>query len=439
VSIERERELRNKVYAVQSRLQLKVAAAGTAPDGRERDKYELISEFFWPSWKEVAEKSLPASLEYIGLRFFKKQIKDILFGYGPLQDLLRSPGVSEIMVIDSNNIYVERSNRIQNSGRKFVSDDSTLHVIQRIVQKAEREINYANPLVDARLDDGSRVHAAVAPVAVRGPCLTIRKFPKHNFTIEQLVGKRTITTPVKNFLAACVGNKCNILISGGTGSGKTTLLNCLTSFFGDEERIVTIEDTAELQVQKKHVVTLETKGASRSGKGAITIAELVRNSLRMRPSRIIVGETRGAEALDMLQALNTGHSGSLTTIHSNSTRDAVSRLEVLVSQASASLPLASIRQQIVSAIDLIVQLNRLEDRRAVTEIAEVVELDDQTGEIRLRTLFQTYRDTKETEITETGTEPFETGCTYSLLPTGRLPTFVGELIAKGLLDVKGFL
>jgi Flp pilus assembly CpaF family ATPase len=275
-------------------------------------------------------------------------------------------------------------------------------------------------MVDARLADGSRVNAVIPPLAVSGPCITIRKFPLRKLLIEDLVARQSLTPTVAEFLRAAVISRRNILISGGTGSGKTTLLNCLSDFIPDKERIVTVEDTAELQLKKEHVVRLETKEKNIEGAGAYTIRDLVRNALRMRPDRIVVGECRGPEALDMLQAMNTGHDGSMTTIHANSAEDVMLRLQVLV-QMAADLPVASINQQIASAIDLVVQLRRGADgRRRVVQVSEVVGLDDERGGLRTKDLFRLEEDA---EI---------------LAPTGFLPSFMGDLIRVGKIRMETF-
>jgi len=361
----------------------------------------------------------PGFLQYMTRRTLKKQLKDILYGYGPLEDLLRLPTVSEIMVVRSDRIYIEKSGVVQNSGRKFISDAVTLAVIERIVGQVDRTIDRSRPLVDARLIDGSRVNAVIAPLAVSGPCLTIRKFPLHRLCVDDLIRFGAFTERVAKFLHAAVLNHCNIIISGGTGSGKTTLLNCLSDFIPDRERIVTIEDTVELQLSKEHVVQLETRSANIEGKGAYSIGDLVRNALRMRPDRIVVGECRGAEAIDMLQAMNTGHDGSMTTIHANSTEDAVLRLEVLV-QMGSDMPLTSIHRQISSAIHVIIQLNRFESRRLVTQVSEVVGLDPRTSQVKLKDIF--VRRSPDAE----------------LLPTGHLPSFLLELVQAGRVSPEDF-
>ena len=430
---EHELDARQKVSAITKILKPQLDKV------RKEKHLDVVNKSFWNVWAKVASRSFPEPLHYLAIRHVKKQIKDTLFGFGPLEDLLRSSSVSEIMVVDSNHIYVERNGKLLNSGRKFLSDKVTEAVIQRIVAKVGRRIDKAKPMVDARLPDGSRVNAVIPPVAIKGPCLTIRKFPQQGLRIDDLVANSSLTTPARSFLQACVQNKCNILISGGTGSGKTTLLNCLTEFFGENERIVTIEDTAELQVLQEHVVGMETKEENIEGVGALSIRDLVRNSLRMRPSRIIVGEVRGGEAIDMLQAMNTGHSGCLTTVHSNSPADAVSRLEVLVASDS-DLPVISIRQQIVSAIHIIVQLNRVGPRRLVTAISEVLELDEKTNRIRLRNLFEMReRSIREPNQPDLRGDEDDLKGEVSLSATGRLPTFIGELLEKEIIDKSAFL
>ncbi len=301
---EREQELKAVIKQAAALLSLQPRADLT-------QELERVERGFWEIWERRTSTDLHAEFrQYLALRFLKKEVKDIVYGYGPLEDLLRSPLVSEIMVVDRDHIYIEKAGRLENSGRRFVSDQITEAIIERIVSRVGRRIDRARPLVDARLTDGSRVNAVIPPLAVSGPCLTIRKFPIRCLMIDDLIAKGSLTRTVAEFLRASVLNRRNILISGGTESGKTTLLNCLGDFIPDKERIVTIEDTAELQLPKEHVVRLETKKSNVEGAGAYTIRDLVRNALRMRPDRIVVGECRGPEALDMLQAMNTGHDGS---------------------------------------------------------------------------------------------------------------------------------
>lgn len=307
------------------------------------------------------------------------EIVDEFTGFGPIQPLLDDPEVSEVMVNGPKKVFVEKGGRLTKSGVTFDDDDHVMRIIDRIILPLGRRVDADSPTVDARLPDGSRVNAVIRPVSIDGPCITIRKFKKDKLKIEDLVKFGSLTKNMGEFLRACVHAHLNIVVSGGTGSGKTTLLNVLSSFIPEHDRIVTIEDAAELQLQQDHVLRLETKVANIDGKGAVTIRDLVRNSLRMRPDRIVVGECRGGETLDMLQAMNTGHDGSLTTLHSNSPRDALSRMETMVLMAGVDLPIKVVRQQISSAIDLIIQQTRLKDgSRKVTAITEVAGMEGET-------------------------------------------------------------
>ena len=307
-----------------------------------------------------------------------REIADDILGYGPLEPLLRDDSITEIMVNGHDRIYVERSGKLEAHKTSFVDDAHLLRIIDKIVSQIGRRIDEASPMVDARLPDGSRVNAIIPPLSLRGPTLTIRKFSRDPYTMDDLINFGSISSRGAQFLAACVKGQLNILVAGGTGTGKTTLLNALSSFIPGDERIVTIEDAAELQLQQDHVITLESRPANIEGQGEIRIRELVRNALRMRPDRIIVGEVRGAETLDMLQAMNTGHEGSLTTIHANAPRDALSRLETLVLTAGVDLPLRAIREQISSAFDLLIQIQRLVDgSRRVTHITEVLRMESE--------------------------------------------------------------
>jgi pilus assembly protein CpaF len=341
------------------------------PSERRRD-------FVLESLKSIYEQArlqLPADLRN---QVFK-EVLDELLGYGPIQPLLEDEDVSEIMVNGPKKIYIEKRGRLEKSPLTFEDDQHVLRIIERIVLPLGRRIDADNATVDARLPDGSRVNAVVLPVAIDGPSLTIRKFHKDKLSIEQLIQFGSLTSIMADFLRACVLARLNIVISGGTGSGKTTLLNVMSSFIPESERIVTIEDAAELQLQQDHIVRLETKTPNSDGQGGRSVRDLVRNSLRMRPDRIVVGEVRGGEALDMLQAMNTGHDGSLTTLHANSPRDAISRLETLVLMAGMDLPLKVVRQQISSAVDLIVQQSRLTDgSRKITAITEVAGMEGDT-------------------------------------------------------------
>jgi len=304
-------------------------------------------------------------------QLFERIVAEIL-GYGPIEPLLQDPTISEIMVNGPKRIYVERRGRIEKTDLLFDSDEHLLRIIDRIVSPIGRRVDESSPMVDARLPDGSRVNAIIPPLSLVGPVLTIRKFAKTPLTVDDLIKNETITAEIAEFLKACVEARLNMVVSGGTGSGKTTFLNVLSAFIPADERIITIEDSAELQLKQEHVVTLESRPPNIEGKGQVTIRQLVINALRMRPDRIIVGECRGAEALDMLQAMNTGHDGSMTTLHSNGPRDTLRRLETMVMMAGYDLPLRAIREQISSAIDLIIHQERLKDgSRKVVKVSEV--------------------------------------------------------------------
>ena len=305
-----------------------------------------------------------------------RQLTDDILGYGPLEQLLRDDSVTEIMVNAYDRVYIERNGKIELSESRFVDAAHVLRIIDKIVSQVGRRVDEASPMVDARLPDGSRVNAIIPPLALSGPTLTIRKFARDPYTVNDLISFGTLSPRAAQFLAACVKGKLNILISGGTGTGKTTTLNAMSAFIPGDERIVTIEDAAELQLQQEHVITLEARPPNIEGQGEVRIRELVKNALRMRPDRIIVGECRGAETVDMLQAMNTGHEGSLTTIHANSPRDALARTETLVLTAGFDMPLKAIRDQIASAFDLIIHTQRLVDgRRRITHITEVARVE----------------------------------------------------------------
>jgi pilus assembly protein CpaF len=301
-----------------------------------------------------------------------EQITDEIIGLGPLEPLLRDESVSEIMVNGPRQIYIERAGKLELTNVVFQNDDHVMRIIDRIIAPIGRRVDESSPMVDARLTDGSRVNAIIPPLSLIGPVITIRKFAATPFTVDDLIRFGTSTPEMFEFLRACVEARLNVFVSGGTGSGKTTTLNVLSSFIPNDERIVTIEDAAELQLRQEHVVTLESRPPNIEGKGAITIRELVRNALRMRPDRIVVGECRSGEALDMLQAMNTGHDGSLSTGHANTPRDMLSRLETMVLMAGVDLPVRAIREQIAAAVDLIVHQSRLKDgTRKITHITEV--------------------------------------------------------------------
>jgi Flp pilus assembly CpaF family ATPase len=407
---EREAELHGLLQFVRERLDLSECRDVTSRVARVETRFNDIFHLVRPHLHEELRK-------YLILRTLKKDLKDTIFGFGPLQDLLRAPTVTEIMVVASDQIYIERDGVIERSGRRFISDKVTESIIERIVAQVGRRIDKSQPLVDARLPDGSRVNAIIPPLAIKGPTLTVRKFPAQRLTMDDLVELESIGNAAATFLRACVIDRRNILVSGGTGTGKTTMLNVLSSFIPFKERIVTIEDTTELRLHQEHVVTLETKPPNIEGTGEYTVHDLVRNALRMRPDRIIVGECRGPEALDMIQAMNTGHDGSMTTVHANSAVEVIQRLEVLMLMA-ADLPIASIHRQISSAIDLVVHISRLVGgRRVVTQIAELAGVDPETKQIVVTDIFN-YRNGR------------------SLRPTGYLPSFVDSLVDRELLDLE---
>jgi pilus assembly protein CpaF len=349
------------------------------------------------------------------------EIADDIFGYGPLEKLLPDVTISEIMVNGPDEIWIERRGLISRTGLGFSDESHLRRIITKMVGQVGRRIDESSPMVDARLPDGSRVNAIIPPLSLSGPLLTIRKFARNRFAMDELVDIGTLSRDAADFIAKCVQADLNILVSGGTGSGKTTLLNAMSAAIPDSDRIVTIEDAAELQLAQRHVLRLESRPKNIEGEGEIAIRDLVRNALRMRPDRIIVGEVRGAEALDMLQAMNTGHEGSLSTVHSNSPRDALSRLETMVLMAGYELPLRAIRQQVSSALDVILQLDRLDDgTRHVTAIAEVQRMEGET--ITLQNLFEFHVDRVEADRTVVG----------RLEPTGLRPSFLSKFERHGI-------
>ncbi|HJL19172.1 MAG TPA: CpaF family protein, partial [Sandaracinaceae bacterium LLY-WYZ-13_1] len=351
------------------------------------------------------------------------EITDEALGLGPLERLLADDDVSEIMVVDPETIYVERKGKIVPTALRFTDDEAVRAVIERIVTPLGRRIDESTPLVDARLRDGSRVNAIIKPLAIKGSCITIRKFAKDPLKMEDLVGFGSLDAAMARFVQRCVVARKNIIISGGTGSGKTTLLNVLSGHVPEAERIVTVEDAAELQLSQPHVVSLESRPANMEGRGEYTIRDLVKNALRMRPDRIIVGECRGGEALDMLQAMNTGHEGSMTTTHANSPREAMGRIETLALMSGLDLPARAIREQIAQSIDVVLQQTRFSDgSRRITAISEVVGLDDD-GEIEMHDIFSFHR---------TGTGPGGE-VLGEFRASGYLPSFLDEFITQGLV------
>jgi Flp pilus assembly CpaF family ATPase len=354
-------------------------------------------------------------------RQISREIVEEAIGLGPLEKFLVDSSISEIMVNGADQIFVERNGRLVLAPERFTSEDQLRRIIERIVIQVGRRIDEQSPLVDARLLDGSRVNAVIPPVALDGSKLTIRKFSKKRLGVEDLIKYGSVTAQMAQFFKAAILSRKNIVISGGTGSGKTTLLNIMSSFIPDDERIVTIEDSAELQLPQEHVARLETRPVNIEGKGEISIRDLVRNSLRMRPDRVVIGECRGGEALDMLQAMNTGHDGSLTTLHANTPRDAISRLETMCLMAGMDLPVRAIREQIGSAVQLIVQQSRLQDgSRKVTYVSEITGMEGEI--ITMQDIFRYEQRGIDVNGKVVG----------FFAPTGNIPTFLDELVAKGI-------
>lgn len=342
-------------------------------------------------------------------------------GLGPLEEFLSDDEISEIMVNSHKEIYIEKNGRLERSPVQFSSDSTVYSVIERIITPLGRRIDESSPIVDARLKDGSRVNAIIPPLALKGPSLTIRKFPKHRLDFDALVESASVSPRMVEFLKVCVEQRRNIVVSGGTGSGKTTLLNLLSSFISHKQRIVTIEDAAELKLEQPNLVSLESRPSNSEGTGQISIRELMRNALRMRPDRIVVGECRGGEAIDMLQAMNTGHNGSLTTVHANTPRDVVSRLEVLVLMGGIDIPIMAIREQIASAVDIIVQQNRMScGKRKITQIAEVVGVE--SGTIQLQEIYRFQHEGVDADGNTLG----------QFRPSGFIPTFYEALREQGV-------
>ena len=413
VSRGREEVHRQLVAQVRDRVVAELRNAGDVSDSESirRKIAEVYSELLRETGLVLGRAERDELLDRV--------VAEIL-GYGPLDSLLRDDTVTEIMVNGPDKIYVERGGKIERTDLAFDNTAHLMRIIERIVAPLGRRIDESSPMVDARLPDGSRVNAIIPPLSLVGPVLTIRKFARVPLGIDDLIRLGTCTAEFMEFMRACVVARLNVVVSGGTGSGKTTLLNVLSSFIPGDERIVTIEDAAELQLRQEHVVTLEARPANLEGKGQITIRQLVINALRMRPDRIIVGEARGAEALDMLQAMNTGHDGSLTTAHSNSARDTIRRLETMVLMAGMDLPLRAIREQISSAINLIVHVSRMRDgSRKIVQVAEVSGMEGDT--ILLQDIFL---------FKEAG---FRDGKVLGQLePTGVRPKFMDKIQMAGL-------
>jgi pilus assembly protein CpaF len=379
--------------------------------------------------KQCAENEPEIAAYYSSISFkIRKSLADTVFesirGLGILGKIIGDKSITEVMINGYDNIFVERNGKVERIPDKFESQERLRNVITKFVQNMGRSINESNPIVDTRLEDGSRVNVVLDPIALNGPIVTIRRFPEEGMTIQKLINYRSITPEAAVFLEKLVRAKYNIFISGGTGSGKTTFLNALSNYIPSDERVITIEDSAELQIRNvPNLVRLETRNANSAGAGAITIRDLIKSSLRMRPERIVVGEVRGAEALDMLQAMNTGHDGSLSTGHANSAYDMLSRLETMVLSGEAGLPLEAIRQQIASAVDIIIHLSRLRDKsRKTMEITEVVGMEN--GKIILNPLFQFEEDENTTIRKVSG----------SLKRTGRKMVHPDKFISSGIYD-----
>jgi pilus assembly protein CpaF len=357
----------------------------------------------------------------VDIEKLKQDVLNEAVGLGPLEELLKGDEITEIMVNKFDEIYIEKGGKLTLSDVTFSSDDAVMSAIERIVSPLGRRIDESSPYVDARLQDGSRVNAIIPPLALRGPCITIRKFSKDKLTHNDLIRFNAINEPMVKFLQVAVEQKLNILISGGTGSGKTTLLNVLSNFIPKTERIVTVEDAAELQLSQPHLVSLEARPPNLEGKGAISIRDLVKNCLRMRPDRIVVGECRGGEALDMLQAMNTGHDGSLTTAHANTPRDLISRLEVMVMMTGMELPIQAIREMVSSAVHLVVQQSRFSDgSRKVVNISEITGVE--SGIVQMQDIFRFQQQGFDSDGKVSG----------EFITTGRIPEFYDDLRARGL-------
>ena len=387
-----------------------LAASGP---GQERESPRL--------WQRLDERLAELPLSPDDRALLRRRVLDEVVGFGPIQPLIDDAGISEIMVNRPDNVYIERGGRLEKTGVIFDDEAHIRRIIERIVLPLGRRIGRHSPTVDARLPDGSRVHAVVPPVGLNGPSITIRKFRKDKLTIDALIAANSVTPAMSEFLRACVLTRLNIVVAGGAGAGKTTLLNVLSRMIPETERVVTIEDSAELQLHHDNLVRLETKHSEGEGDRPVLIRDLVVDSLRMRPDRIVIGECRGGEALDMLQAMNTGHDGSLTTIHANSPRDAIARLETMVLMAGLDFPLKVVRQHICSAVDLIVQLNRLRDgTRKVTSITEVIGMEGDA--VVMNEVFR---------FEQTGTDA-DGKVLGDLRPTGIRPQFMPKMEAHGI-------
>jgi len=390
-----------------------------SPNKDDVEQKKMVSDMIWEKIGDILSLN-KKHLSQGDKQKIQKSVLDEIFGYGPITTLLDDPTVTEIMVNGPNNIYIERFGKIERTERRFRDDRHVLHIIDKIISPLGRRIDESSPMVDARLPDGSRVNIIIPPLSIKGPVITIRKFAADPYTLEDLISFGTLSMDMAKFLRACVRGRINIIVSGGTGSGKTTFLNVVSGFIPENERIITIEDAAELQLQQRHVLTLESRPSNIEGKGTVTIRDLVVNSLRMRPDRIVVGEVRSGEALDMLQAMNTGHDGSLTTIHANTPRDSLSRIETMVMMSGMELPSRAIREQISSAINIIVQVSRFTDgTRKVTKISEIVGMESDI--ITLQDIFSFRHD----GFDEKG------GIVGKHVPTGIVPNLIEKLRVSG--------
>jgi pilus assembly protein CpaF len=404
-------EIKNRIHlALVSELGPRLFDVADAGSVRTRVETEIRDQLAQESGLSRQDRSRLAA-----------EIADDIFGYGPLERLLGDASISEIMVNGASEIWIERNGRLSQTSLRFADESHLRRIITKMVGQIGRRIDESSPMVDARLPDGSRVNAIIPPLSLSGALLTVRKFARNRFDLDELIQLGTISAPAADFLRRCVQADLDMLVSGGTGTGKTTMLNALSAAIPERDRIVTIEDAAELQLMQRHVLRLEARPKNIEGEGEITIRDLVRNALRMRPDRIIVGEVRGAEALDMLQAMNTGHEGSMSTVHANSPRDALSRLETMVLMAGYELPLRAIRQHVSSALDLIVQIDRLDDgTRHVTAISEVQRMEGEM--ITLQNLFEFKVERVEADRRIVG----------RLEPTGLRPKFLGAFERHGI-------
>lgn len=404
-----------------SEMDLRRKDVGRMSDEQLREEVNVLIERVLETLKSQFPASLPVDI-------LKTNVLNEAVGLGPLEKFLEDESITEIMVNNYQQIFLERNGKLEKSPWNFSSDQAVYSVIERIITPIGRRIDEGSPIVDARLKDGSRVNAIIPPLALKGPSLTIRKFPKHRLSFDDLLAGNSVSAEIVDFLRICVEQHKNIVVSGGTGSGKTTLLNVLSNFIPDQERIVTIEDAAELKLVQPNLVSLESRPANIEGRGSIAIRDLVKNALRMRPDRIVVGECRGGEAIDMLQAMNTGHDGSLTTIHANNPRDVISRLEVLVLMAGMDLPVAAIREQVASAVNIIIQQTRFPcGMRKITKVTEVVGVE--SGTVQLQDIFK---------FDQSGTDR-DGKVVGQFNASGFVPSFYEHLVEMGkTMDMKLF-